>query len=438
MKKITKGVNDFATICPEGLKEWAYEKNAELGFYPDKIFANMSKPKLHWICPKGHEYQATANSYTQGHRCPKCARVRQVLEFNKEDLKDPIIFIKRQYEYAKKHIKRTPKVALSEIEGALDEWDYFENAKKCLFPDLISANSHEPAIWNCSKGHSYTMVISQHTRGCRCNICNGRVFLEGFSDLATKYPEILRYWDYEKNAELGLYPNKITGSSCDIAYWKCEKKHDSYPMRINNKVISKQGCPVCSNVQIQTGYNDFATICPESLNHWNFELNNNLGLNPHTLGAGIITKAYFNCPKGHEPYYKAIRKFSKGQRCPECKVSRGETKINEILNKYGIEYKAQYKDKNCIHIYVLPFDFAIMKNGKIVLLIEFDGKQHFEPVEHFGGKEHFDITQKRDKIKNEYCKKNNIPLLRIPYWEFDNIESILLENLSKYNLRKSM
>ena len=65
------------------------------------------------------------------------------------------------------------------------------------------------------------------------------------------------------------------------------------------------------------------------------------------------------------------------------------------------------------------------------LVIEFDGIQHFEPVEHFGGEKNFQITQKRDRDKNEYCKKNNINILRIPYWEFDNIENIICQEIEK-------
>lgn len=72
------------------------------------------------------------------------------------------------------------------------------------------------------------------------------------------------------------------------------------------------------------------------------------------------------------------------------------------------------------------FDFAIIDNNeKVTTLIEYDGRQHFEPISDFGGEEGFKITQNNDSIKNKYCKNNNIPLLRIPYWDFDNIELIL-------------
>ena len=63
------------------------------------------------------------------------------------------------------------------------------------------------------------------------------------------------------------------------------------------------------------------------------------------------------------------------------------------------------------------------------MLIEFDGFQHFETgfiYKHINQKT-LEITQKHDKIKNEYCKNGNIKLLRIPYWKFNDIEKVLKE-----------
>ena len=64
------------------------------------------------------------------------------------------------------------------------------------------------------------------------------------------------------------------------------------------------------------------------------------------------------------------------------------------------------------------FDFAIIENGQVARLIEFDGEQHYQDIKAWGGLE---LQQKRDKIKNEYALSHNIPLVRIPYWERDNI-----------------
>ena len=70
----------------------------------------------------------------------------------------------------------------------------------------------------------------------------------------------------------------------------------------------------------------------------------------------------------------------------------------------------------------MSFDFAILDdNGNVIKLIEYDGEQHFKPIEKWGGEEKFLIQKERDERKNQYCKENNLNLLRIPYYDFDKI-----------------
>jgi len=80
----------------------------------------------------------------------------------------------------------------------------------------------------------------------------------------------------------------------------------------------------------------------------------------------------------------------------------------------------------------LSFDFYLSDYN---MCIEFDGEQHFKPVAYFGGDKRHEIQMKRDKIKNEYCKNNNINLIRIPYTKIKNITQIL-DNVFQNNLYK--
>lgn len=99
-----------------------------------------------------------------------------------------------------------------------------------------------------------------------------------------------------------------------------------------------------------------------------------------------------------------------------CRIqSAGEECIKNFLEEKHINFVPQYTFDDCKDIYVLRFDFAIVGNNKLLGLIEYDGKQHFEPINFFGGIDGFQQTQKRDKIKNTYCTSHNIPLLRLPY-----------------------
>jgi hypothetical protein len=116
--------------------------------------------------------------------------------------------------------------------------------------------------------------------------------------------------------------------------------------------------------------------------------------------------------------------------CPKCKSSKGETRIYEVLTTLKVEFIEQYRFEDCRYKKPLPFDFCIKdKNGNIALLIEYDGEQHFIPYRTADGMKKLKEVQRNDRIKSDYCTKNEIPLLRIPYWDFDNIESLLTEKL---------
>lgn len=134
-----------------------------------------------------------------------------------------------------------------------------------------------------------------------------------------------------------------------------------------------------------------------------------------------ITMKHNNC--GHE-YEVCPTNFLAGNRCPACAESKGEKTVAMFLKENGIPYKAQSQLRYQNNKRPLRFDFFV--HG---VAIEYDGIQHFEPVDHFGGVKGFLDTKRRDAIKTQYCADNGIPLIRIPYWDFDNIDAILTEKL---------
>lgn len=140
-----------------------------------------------------------------------------------------------------------------------------------------------------------------------------------------------------------------------------------------------------------------------------------------------------NCEKCNYSEWKSTpTNFLNGNRCPICNESKGERAVREYLCLCNINHNIQYSFGDLISDlgYPLRFDFAIFnKNNELSFLIEYDGEFHYKQIypEH-----DFVGQQKRDKIKDEYCKLHNIDLLRIPYWDFDNIETILNEKLSIY------
>ena len=103
-----------------------------------------------------------------------------------------------------------------------------------------------------------------------------------------------------------------------------------------------------------------------------------------------------------------------------CINSIGEFIINQILSENNINYLTQYTVRSPNNGYY-RFDFVLLDDdGNIRRFIEFDGEQHYESKcsQYYGD---FEEIHKRDLEKNEYCKNNNIPLVRIPYWERYNL-----------------
>ena len=129
---------------------------------------------------------------------------------------------------------------------------------------------------------------------------------------------------------------------------------------------------------------------------------------------------------------------TRGYGCPYCRATKGEKRVLDFLTKHNVLSKTQHTFADCVYQKRLRFDNAVFhSNGSLGCLIEYDGEQHFRPVDFTSktdGKEQFEVIKKRDRVKNEYCRKNKIPLVRISYKDYDNIEKILLKKLVRYGL----
>lgn len=129
------------------------------------------------------------------------------------------------------------------------------------------------------------------------------------------------------------------------------------------------------------------------------------------------------CPI-HGSFYQIIQSHLRGCGCPACNFSKGEIFIKNLLDKNNIKYIDQYKiDNKKYWNNIIKVDFAIYNNNKMYL-IEYNGKQHYVPIEYFGGEIKFKYQQNRDSQLRLYCKDFNIPLLEIKY------DAILDNNLA--------
>ena len=111
--------------------------------------------------------------------------------------------------------------------------------------------------------------------------------------------------------------------------------------------------------------------------------------------------------------------------CPFCKESKGEKIIKNFLIDNNISFEQQKKFDDCKYKLKLPFDFYL---SELNICIEYDGLQHYKCIKIFGGEKNFNLIKKRDEIKNDYCEKNNINLIRIKYNENINEKLYFLKN----------
>lgn len=212
------------------------------------------------------------------------------------------------------------------------------------------------------------------------------------------------------------YKNNSTKTKC-----KC-LRHDYiwYP-KINSIFSLNCGCPKCA-IEKRIKNKTFTTEKYRKL------LKN---VNPMLDIVSEYTKNYndidFKCLKCGTIFTRKANYIYRTCVCPKCDYvySKGEREIEKYLIDNDILFERQKTFDDCVFIEKLRFDFYLSNKNTV---IEYDGQQHFKSIEYFGGENEFENTKIRDTIKNEYCAKNKIKILRIPYWEFDNIEQILINN----------
>lgn len=161
---------------------------------------------------------------------------------------------------------------------------------------------------------------------------------------------------------------------------------------------------------------------------------------PGTYKGKVKWKCKCKCGSIIEVFSDALR--SGHTRSCGCVKSYGEEKISQLLYNNNISFIKEYSFKDCNYNNNnyktnLRFDFGILDNqNQIKYLIEYDGIQHFKSANcGWNNQEHYNSLKERDNIKNEYCKNHNIPLIRIPYTQYNNlsIQDLILET-SKFTI----
>lgn len=112
-------------------------------------------------------------------------------------------------------------------------------------------------------------------------------------------------------------------------------------------------------------------------------------------------------------------------------VSRGELKIEDILRNNGLTFQREYIFDDLVTSSGRPlrFDFAVFDDeGEIDFLIEFQGEQHYTKVTRFGGGSALKVQKFNDKTKKEYCLRRGLPLVVVPFWDYEILNYDYLVN----------
>ena len=341
-------------------------------YYIDMIFFKGKESRiLIWCGNLNHEpYEVKFNNFYNNKRCPYCKA---------ENTRKRC---KHSYEYIK---------------------EYIESFSFTFLSDSYNGNKNEIII-ECPLGHIDKTTFSNFQRRKeKCTECSNRrkYEYEFVKNYIESFGHKLLSEDYINNR----FPLEI----------KCPKGHTF----LNSFDLFKKSvykCPICSG-----------------LKKYEYEFVKNY---IESFGHKLLSEDYINCSSsldikcdnGHI-YHKDFNDFKNNEsRCPYCRpISKGETYIRNFILQHNIYFEEQKILNNCKNKDYLPFDFYI---PSLNLLIEYDGKQHYK-YGCFGG-DLLDLMniKYRDNIKTNYCQQNNIKLIRIPYWDYDNVEEILTKELN--------
>ena len=372
VRKAIEGKNDLKTWCLNNgkmsiLDEWDYGKN---GDYNPVNTAQGSNIKVWWKCCKGHEWKATPNNRTSNNiGCPYCSGRYAITGEN--DL-------------------------ASQYPDLLSEWDYTKNT---VDPTRVKCKSAKKVWWICPKQHEYkAFVYNRVDSESGCPYCANQKVLIGYNDLATKYPNIAKEWDYSKNT---FSPTEVVYGSTKKVWWICNKCNCSWKNSIVNRTHNNQSCPkCCEEVRKETYYQavinrkgSLYDTNRDILAEWDYSKNT---IQPTKITAGSNKKVWWVCWKKHS-YLRGVQDKVKGIGCPIC-VREQQSSFPEQSIYFYI--KKWFPDAiNGDRKIISPLELDIYIPSKNIA-IEYDGMLYHKDFE-------------RDLMKNERCRKNGIELIRV-------------------------
>lgn len=404
----------------------------------------------------GHVYKVKPHDFLQGSRCPKCFGTKKKTQeqFEQE------VYNKVGNEYTVLGEYKNNRTKIKIRHEACEETymarpDHFlSDGRRCphcntnvSYEVLVNGKSHkqfENEIKEEGNGeyevlgeyeNMETKIKLKHNKcgytwqvqpksfiysGTRCPQCSRGKSHEQF----IKEVEKITDGEYSVLDEYTAYNEEIRFKHNECGYTFKTTPHN-FKHRTNK-------CPNCYNIDGMKSHDKFVKEVKEKGNKEYKALDKYNGVD------GRVTFKHKPC--GTTFTVKAGYFLYQGKRCPHCTKrtrSKGEKKIKQFLDNHNIKYKRDYSFDDCRHDNKLRYDFVLFTDSnygslfkdKVTYLIEYNGIQHYEAIEYFGGQERLEHQKEHDKVKKGYAKDNDIPLLVIKYTEKEDIEDTLTSKL---------
>lgn len=332
-------------------------------------YVNNHTKILHQCKLDNFTWEATPSNILIGKGCPECARSNRTLTHT---------------EYVDKVYSINPDV---EVIG--------------MFVNLTKSIVHKCKL----DGYEWVAMPKSILNGSLCPLCTGR----------RKTTESFKKEVFFINPNINIVGDYIdTNTKVECVCAIDGYRWDTMP----NSLLRGCGCPMCAGTN-KKSQNEYI----ESVN----ALNSNIEVVGKYINAK--TPILHMCKVCNNYWTATPHNILSGTGCPSCNESHGERTVKNYLTNMCVSFKEQYTFDGCKNKKLLPFDFYLPDCN---VCIEYDGIQHFEPVDAFGGQSYFDKVIKHDAIKTNYCIKNGIPLVRIRYDE--DVEKKLDEFLNNITI----
>lgn len=269
---------------------------------------------------------------------------------------------------------------------------------------------------NILRHGSFFQTPNKHLLGRGCPLCanetrntNNKRPLEEFITISNKIHN--NFYDYSETSYAGAL--EFTCIICP--------EHGKFKQKVSDH-LNGRGCKYCA--QAKTKLKLLKTN--EQVIKRAKEVHGDFYDYSKVNYSGIYAPITIICPT-HKEFNQTANGHLRGAGCPKCKKSKGEKMVSKILDKHKIIYREQYKFQECKFKLPLPFDFYLSDTP---ICIEYQGKQHYTEMKHWGGKKAYEYLTNNDNLKRKFCYKNKIALIEIPYTiENKKLEHFILEQI---------